>query len=225
MQISTVYEQFDAEVNFSVVYMALPANVTRLKLEPDQVSSMQGHLEVWNTRFRAYKDPSTHTAQTVIDMKEIYDDFFPEIQGIKQQLKNNKAIHLTGEDISKINIHVDAERRHRVPCPTDTPCSEVLSRKHLVAKILTHSSDPEHSSERRLPDDVDKIGRKMVVQANTDPIPTDDKYIRIESVGTAVYDIVFEQGNEGKRAYLKTCYISPTGEEGPFGEHASFIII
>lgn len=225
MKISQEFLHFNNEVNVSVPYMTDALNKTRLKIDDTQATSMTSHLIDWNIFFAKYMDPSEHTEPVVTDLQNLFAVFHPEILGIKQQIKNNKTVVLTGNDYAKISIHKDAEQRSHVPRPTVSPINEVKKQYHLITEIFTHSSAPEHLTETHLPVDVVKIGRKIVITAIDESQPELSKFQPIEAIGVTEYKLTFTPDQVGKRAWLITCYINPTGEEGPYSEVISFIII
>jgi hypothetical protein len=223
MSYSEEFTRFNAEVNVSVPYMLLPANTSRLKLDPAQVASLSNHLTEWNIRFPLYDSPLTHLPETVIDIQNLYGIFHPEIQGIKQQIKKSKSITLIGTDYEAIQIHQDVERRTHVPRPTITPGNEVLHRDPRKVKIFT--LNPHAETEKKLPVDVEKVGHKLAVTSADIQPPPPESYSRIENVGSAIYDIEFQPNQAAMRGWLITCYINPTGEEGPWSDPVDFIIV
>ncbi len=71
-----------------------------------------------------------------------------------------------------------------------------------------------------------KIGRKIAFVKMDDPAkPTSDKYQPLESIGSAVYDIVFESDKFGLKAYLITCFQNARGEAGPESIPLEFLVI
>lgn len=225
MKLSQKLADFRAEVTVSVPYIALAANATRLQVSTTKVNSLNTKLTDYTTKFNLYGSPATHTEQSVIDINTAYDSFHPDIEALKQQLKHNKDIVLTGTDIATINIHVDAPRRKHVPKPTISPVNNAIQHTHLVVTIFTSNPTPPHQTEAKLPDDVSKIGRKLAVVKLDDPVPTDAKYTTLPIIGTTIYDLVFAPEQVNMKAYLITWYINPTGEEGPTSAPYAFDVI
>lgn len=223
MRLSKEYARFNFEINSSVPYIALSGNATRLNISPKQVTSIQEHLIDWNSKYAPYISPNTHTDPVILAVKKAYKIFYSEIQAIKLQLKFNKAITLTSEDYANIRVHKNVTKRSRVPRPVMAPDTEVLYQTHLVAKIFARC--PGHKTKKSLPDDVKKIGRKLVVQAVDLDLPLPAMYQSIESIGSTTFNLIFKYEEKGLQAHLITCYINPTGEEGPYSNPLSFLII
>lgn len=223
MRLSEEYERFNIEINASVPYMVVGVNATRLMLSAAQTTSMQQHLLDWNIKYSLYISPTTHTDPVVMDVKNAYKVFYKEIQAIKLQLKWNKAITLTPMDYTKIGVHKNKPKRKRVPRPKNAPEVEVAMQTHLVCKFFVRN--PKNNTEKKLPEDVHKIGRKMVIQPADLDKPDFMTYQSIESVGRTVFNIIFSPEQHGMKGYLMACYINPTGEEGPYSEPQSFLII
>jgi hypothetical protein len=153
----------------------------------------------------------------------MYHDFHPYIEGVKKQLKANQNITLSGLDIAKINIHVDAAHRTKVPRPTITPGNAVIKFNHLLVTIFSNNPNPPHEKEEKMPVDVRKIGRKLAVLSTGTPVAAD--YHHLEDIGSTIYDVVFAPAQGGATGYLITWYISPTGEAGPESDPLKFQIL
>ena len=223
MKLSQKLADFHTEVNLSVPYVA--ANATRLQVARTKVTSIQNKLTDFNTKYTTYIAPATHTGQSVIDINDAYDVFHPEMQALKQTLKHNKDITLTGADYANIHIHQDASHRNHIPAPTIAPVNTVTKHTHLVTYIFTHEPAATTGTERALPQDVGKIGRKLaVVAANAAP-PADAAYVHINDTGVTHYHLVFDPTQEDMKGYLITWYKSPTGEAGPPSAPLVFTII
>jgi hypothetical protein len=223
MRLSKEYQRFHFEINVSVPYMVAVANATRLQIATSQVTSLQNHLLAWNTKYALYINPETHTDVAILGVKLAYKVFHKEIQAIKLQLKFNKAIELTEEDYAAIGIHKNAKKRYRRPRPVKAPNNSVSLQYHSVTQICTF--DPENPTKKALPEDVFKIGRKMVIQPIDQKPPELKAYQPLESIGKTIYKIIFKEGDENCKAYLMTCYINSTGQEGPYSDPLSFTII
>ncbi|MHB8261514.1 MAG: hypothetical protein ACYDCN_16225 [Bacteroidia bacterium] len=127
---------------------------------------------------------------------------------------SNRDITLTGADYTNIHIHQDAAHRVHIPAPTISPINTVTANKHLVVYFFSHEPAATVSTERSLPTDIGKIGRKLaIVAAGT--TPTDAQYIHINDVGTTHHHLVFDPIQVDMKGFLITWYKSPTGEDGP----------
>ncbi len=222
MKLSQKLADFNTEVNASMPY--INSKAAHLKEDSGQVTQGDNFLSDWNIKYPLYVSPATHTEQSVFDINELYSHFHPFIAGVKQQIKLNKAVTLTGADISTLHIHVDAAHRGHVPRPAFAPANSVIKSTHLVAKIFTNNPNPPHEKETAMPQDVAKIDRKLAVVGSADPAPKPEQYDALETVGYTIYDLVFAPEQEGARAYLITNYENARGEQGPPSVALSFII-
>ncbi len=223
MKLSQKLADFHTEVNASVPYIA--ANATRLQVSGTKVTSIQIGLTDYNNKYNTYITPATHTEQSVKDIHDSYDILHPEMQALKQTLKHNKDITLTGADYSAIQIHEDASRRNHIPAPTEAPVNTITKQTHLVVYFFTHEPAATNATARALPDDVGKIGRKLAVVAATAAPPADAAYVHINDTGSTHYHLTFDPTQEGMKGYLITWYKSPTGEAGPPSAPLVFTII
>ena len=223
MKLSQVFSDFNTEVNESVSY--IDANKVRLKVDPAQATEELTFLTDWNLKYPLYTGALTHNASTVKDIQDLYHLFHPSLSGLKKQMKNNKAVTLTGTDFGKMHIHQDAATRAHIPRPAFAPTNTLLKNTHLVNQIFTSNPNPPHEKETNLPVDVDKIGRSICYTKVGDPAPAPELYHHIESIGATVYDIVSNALNVGMVANMITFYINSTGEEGPASAPISFIVV
>ena len=216
------YVVFDHEIQISIPYILLPTNVTRFGLGTTIVGSITAHFADWNVKFPLYCDPETQTKPAILAMKLLYEEFHPEILKVKKFIKDNPNITLTSKDYTKINIHQDADTRTHIARPTIIPGNNKEDQKGVNIQIFTF--DPAHDTDKKLPVDVAKIGRKIAIVADKDAIPHPDDYKYIEATGSAVWKHVFKSEDLGKKIWITTCFINPTGEEGPWSEPISFMI-
>jgi hypothetical protein len=224
MKLSQKLADFHTEVGVSVPYVA--ANATRLQVSAGMVTTIQNALTDYNLKYTTYITPATHTEQSIIDINASYDVFHVEMQALKQTIKNNKAVTLTGADYTAIAIHEDAAHRGHIPAPTISPINTITDNKHLVVYFFTHEpASTGGVTERALPVDIGKIGRKLAVVAATAAAPADAAYVHINDTGATHYHLVFDATQEGMKGYLITWYKSPTGEAGPESAPLSFPII
>ena len=222
MKLSKILAGFHTEINSSVPYVA--AHATRLQVSTPKVTSIQNGLIDYNLKYGIYANPATHTEQSVTDIHASYDLFHPEMQALKKTLKHNKDITLVGADYSNIHIHQDAARRSHIPAPTTSPINMVTNQTHLVVYIFTHEADSTANTERALPVDTEKIGRKLAVVPVGSAAPTAADYVHLDDVGTSNYHLVFEPTQEGMKGHLITWYKNPRGESGPPSAPLSFTI-
>ncbi|MHB8401032.1 MAG: hypothetical protein ACYDCN_03360 [Bacteroidia bacterium] len=100
----------------------------------------------------------------------------------------------------------------------------VTNQTHLVVYIFSHEADSTANTERALPVDTEKIGRKLaIVAAGT--VPTAADYVHLDDVGTSNYHLVFEPEQEDMKGYLITWYKNPRGESGPPSAPLKFTIV
>lgn len=223
MKLSQKLADFHTEVGVSVPYIA--ANNTRLQVSSNMVTTIQNSLTDYNTKYTTYINPATHTEQSVKDINDAYDLFHPQMQDLKQTLKHNRDITLTGADYNAIHIHQDATHRTHVPAPTIAPINTVTKHTHLMVYFFTHEPAATAGTERALPADIGKIGRKMAIVAATAAAPADGAYVHLNNVGTTHFHLMFDPTQVNMKGYLITWYISPTGEAGPTSPPLVFDII
>lgn len=141
-------------------------------------------------------------------------------------LKANIMITLIAQDYKSLFMHVDAEHRQHVPRPDFAPANTVLKQTHLVTQIFTSNPNPPHEAEKKMPEDVIRISRKIaLVKPGVTTKPEPDAYHHLEPVGSVVYDIIFDAMYVGYTCYLMTCYQNWRGEEGPYSQPRDFIVI
>ena len=75
-----------------------------------------------------------------------------------------------------------------------------------------------------MPVDVAKVGIKIAIMKDKDATPHPDDYKNIEASGSVVWEHVFAPENLGCKIWIITCFINPTGEEGPWSDPLSFMI-
>lgn len=224
MKISQITSDFVSEFNTGVDYLNTSGTATRLQVSAPRVLSLNTDKTNLNAAFDTYKNPLTHTPPVITAMQKQYGIAHPEYQGLKKQLKYNMDIVLLPADISALNIHVDAQHRAKVPAPTIAPNNQVIHQTHLVTQIFTNNPNPPHEKETFMPTDVSKISRKLaIVKPDVVPGPTD--YIHVGSIGSTRYNLIFDDGDVNKIAWLITSYLSPTGESGPESKPVFFTII
>ena len=223
MKLSQKFLDFSAEIAVSVPY--LNTNKVRLGVSDAQITALQDYKSNWGTLMDKYIDPEQHVESVVHDVQTLYTTFHHYLEGVKQQIKNNKTWELTGDDYTSIHIHIDQGHRGHIPRPTVSPANQEIKTSHLVKKIFTSNPQPGKENDVSLPVDVAKIGRKLAVAAATAPAPGPEQYHTLESIGTAIYDLVFAPEQAGAMGYLITYYINSRGEEGPPSEPFSFRII
>src|SRR5207249_3215550 len=122
------------------------------------------------------------TTVIVRDVQRLYKDFYRALKDIKKQIKHNKSVALTGNDYTKLHIHVDQARRAHIPRPEFAPANTVIKTSRLVVKIFTGNPQPSFENETSLPADVAKIGRKLAVVTTTTP-PDAAQYHALENIG------------------------------------------
>ncbi|HEX7414436.1 MAG TPA: hypothetical protein VF411_10380 [Bacteroidia bacterium] len=223
MKLSQKLADFHTEIGVSVPYLV--SNGTRLQVATAMETTIQNGLTDFNGKYNIYIAPATHTEQSITDINTSYDLLHPIMQSLKQTLKHNKAITLTGADYSAIHIHQDAAHRVHVPKPTISPINTVTNTKHLVVYFFSHEPAATAATERALPVDIGKIGRKLAIVANGAAAPADKDYVHLDDIGNSKYHLVFDPTQVNMKGYLITWYKSPTGEAGPASPPLPFDII
>jgi len=222
MPIAQLYILFDLYLQDACPYLLLSANVTRFQLLTACVTSITGRFASWNTTFPLYQSPATRTPEVILEMQMLYDEFFPQMQGIKMFVKYNPNITLTATDYTTLDIHKDADHRTHIARPTIIPGNMQEEQKNVNIRIYTY--DPAHIKDKKMPVGVEKIGRKIAIMADKDITPHPDDYKSIEASGSVVWKYVFKPEDLGKKVWIITCFINHTGEEGPWSEPLSFMI-
>jgi len=210
MKLSNKILNFHVFINNAVPYLVLPANALRLRITAQQISDLQAFLVSWNAAYPVYATPATHTTASV-DEK------------VKQQLKHDTAVTLTGTDLSTLDIHQDAARRAAIPVPTIAPS---ISLRMVIHSLMSFFAfDPAHPHDRKKPVDVAKVGIKIAVVKATDPAPTADMYLHHDPTGTTSFDLFFTADQAGMIAYVICFYMNSEGEPGPDSLPLANIII
>ncbi|MHB8261292.1 MAG: hypothetical protein ACYDCN_08890 [Bacteroidia bacterium] len=225
MKLSQKLADFHTEINVSVPYIV--ANAPRLHVTTGTISTVttiQNGETDFNLKYDTYITPATHTEQAITDINTSYDTLHPIMQGLKQTLKHNKSITLTGADYTNIHIHQDAAHRGHIPAPIISPINTVTEIKHLVVYLFSHEpASTGGVTQRALPTDIGKIGRKLaIVAAGT--VPTAAQYVHINDIGSTHYHLVFDPIQVDMKGFLITWYKSPTGEDGPPSPPLEFTI-
>ena len=128
-------------------------------------------------------------------------------------LKGNKLVELTGPDIANIHIHVNQAHRTHIPRPNFAPANQLIKSTHLVNRIFTSNPQPSFENDTKLPEDVQKVGRKIAVMfpnpgpipgGGPQPTPNPEQYLHLENIGSTTFDLVFAPEQEGAIGYLIT---------------------
>lgn len=215
------FSNFDAEMIISVPYINTGGNAARLGIPPGTVTSMLSNKALWDPLYLAWKDPLTKV-ESQKDLQDLYDIFFKQMEDNKAMLKANEAITLTGTDILRLFIHVDAARRHYVEVPNIAPVNACSNYAVGVNKIYTGNPTVGHTTDKHLPDDVVKIGRATCYVPHYQPAPTRDQYTNISSVGSTSYDLLVSAANRHMVCYIITWYINNRGDNGPESDPFNF---
>ena len=170
MKLDQKLSDLHADSQVSVSYLHSEGVSLRLNVSDTLLESIDGHKTANDTKYDIYKNPLTHTAQSIIDAHQTYDVFHTEMEALKKQLKSNMDIELTGADIIALYIHQDETPRHKVPAPKFSPKNIVTKQTHLVTRIFTINPTDGHQTEKHKPSGVAKVGRKLAkVVASSEP--------------------------------------------------------
>ncbi len=218
---SQLFSNFDAEMTVFVGHINAAGNATRLQVSPAKVLSLNNKKLLWDPLYLKYKDPLTK-AESQKDLEDLFALFNKEIEALKEQLKANSDITLTGTDILRLFIHVDAERRHYVEVPNIAPVNSCIKYAVGDNKIYVGNPTEGHTNDRHLPDDVVKIGRAIVYINHYLPITARNTFTEISSVGSTTFDILVAPENRHKVGYIITWYINNRGDKGPESDPEPF---
>jgi hypothetical protein len=210
---SQLFSNFDAEMGVSLGYLNSGGNALRLGVSTTKMAYFNGQKALWDPLYLAYKDPLTKE-ETQKDIEDLFKTFNQDMEDNKETLKSNTDITLTGTDILKLFIHIDAARRNYVAVPNIAPVNSCTKYAVGVNKVYAGNPTEGHITDKHLPDDVAKIGRAIAYVPHYQPAPTRDKYTTISSVGSTSFDILVATINRHMVCYIITWYINNRGDFG-----------
>jgi len=219
--IGTKVNGFNTWIHPFVAYVI--ANMLHLRVAATQAATLGTDLTDWDTKFGIYSNILTQTHGSIGDINTDYDEFHHETNLLRQQIKNDVNVILSGDDRVALDIPEDPSPRGHVPPSATGPVNTQLRATHLQAEIFTSNPVAGHETEKALPEGVVKIGRKIAYVLPGAPIPT--VYGGLPSVGSTVFHLLFTEDQKNMVAYIITWYINNRGEEGPPSPPYPFTII
>ena len=127
------YFRFDSGLKTMTLYLA--EHFARLEVSQAQVQAITAFREKWLPLYKKYSTPLTHTRAAVGDMRTIYAEGTKLMRGLRQQIKHNARVQLSGEDIVALQIHIDNRHRkraqHITSAPSVTEVGMQSSRKNI----------------------------------------------------------------------------------------------
>jgi hypothetical protein len=201
-------------------------NATRLGISAGQVTTLTGYLTTWTTTFAAYVNPLTHGKITIGEINVLFGTVFKFTSSMKQQIKNNSSVSLSETDYAVLDIHKDAIPRKSINTPQQESGNSLRKSTHLANVFDTF--DIDNPTKRGKPDDVAKVGVKLLARAigvPPLPFPVDADLVRMPNSGSMKLTLNFLAAQVGFEAFLSTCFINEKGEEGTWSEIFPFTII
>lgn len=190
----------------------------------DQNTAIIADLALWTTALTAHKTAATHNTITIEAMRMQYAISNKLVADLRQQIKRS-TVELPAADYENLGIHSDKTTRTPAPIPMVSPTNTLLASNHLVNRISTAESNQGDENHRSKPLGVQRVGRKiaLVAQGATAPVAAD--YHAIDSVGSIIFDIVFNPLEVDMNCYLITWYINSRGEAEPESPPLMFIVV
>ncbi len=204
-----------------VAYVA--ANNTRLAISAAMVTSLNNMWTAWQNKFDLYTDPATHGPGSISDINGLFNTNFIYTEGVKNVLRNNPLVTLTGDDRVSLDIPAEKAPRGHVPTPDIRPGVALISKSALMMKLFIFN--PENPASKAKVKDVFSIGYKMVIVAagGTPPNPRD--YVNQIPEKKTIFELFFITGHVGSTLYIIPYYLNNRNEPGPDGEPFSVVII
>jgi hypothetical protein len=199
------------------------ANDVRLRASTAELGKLNTLVTDWNATFLKYVNTAQHTEGVVYDMQQLYDKVPPFLEKIRERIRNDVSVELTGADYASLGIK---QRRHkRVHVEVYKTAPLVSASGHMHLSVLFTITDPANLKRRRKPDDVRCIGFKMaIVDANVES-PKASDYKTLNPKGTTRYRHIFSPEDVGKKVFLIAYYMNNRGEAGVESKPASTFII
>src|ERR1035437_266340 len=201
--------QYNTWVNPFGAYVI--ANMLRLRVLVSQTDALAIDLTDWDTKFGVYSHIATQTHGSIGDINTKYDYLHHETNLIRQQIKNDPNVILTGTDRTVLDIPEDPTPRGHVLPSVTGPVNTQLRATHLQSEIFTSNPVAGHETEKALPEGVVKIGRKLAVVKMGDLLPAANLYNGLPSVGSTVFHLLFREEQTNMQAYIITWYINNRG--------------
>ena len=219
MAVRKKYADWNAALNIFADYAV--ANGLDYQFSQAQIDEVNAERVNWNTAWANAQDAANRTPVII----EILDRRYEETDGIvrfhRMRLKFS-GLNLPAEAIAAFGVHVDAERRTKLPTIDFAGVNDVESIMHLHTRIYTH--DPRQGSERhyRKPDDVASIIHYTAYTAPGGPQPERAAYgAGVTITGRTIFTINHAPDTVGQVCWLITAYHNSSGN-GPESEPISF---
>ena len=216
------YADFDGYLKTMPPYLA--EHFARLDVSQAQLQAINAYREKWLPIYARYREPDTHTRAAVGDMRTIYAEGTKLMRGLRQQIKHNARVQLTGEDQTALQIHIDRRTHKHAQHITSAPTIVEVGINHRKNIFRVRYIGNECEMYGRLP----KSNRLMIRIAHVAPDaapPADNQYGEVKSSGSAT--ITLNPPNDvkrGARGFITVCYVNTLGQMSPWSAPLEFII-
>jgi len=210
-------------------YLNTGTNAARLGILAPQLLVLNNMLAAWTIKFNLYMDPGTHGEITTNDINNLYTIDFRYTEDTKKQIKNTVGLVLSGADRKYTGIKEEAVRRNNIPAPKQKIGVVLSGSSHLSNTF--NAFDLDNPTKRGKPDDVAKIGVKMLTRPVPDPSlppppkPTLDDLNTMPSSGAMKIVQSFTDLQVGMEGFFAVCFMNEKGEEGVWSEIIPFKVI
>ena len=216
------YYRFDSGLKTMTLYLA--EHFARLEVSQAQVQAITAFREKWLPLYKKYSTPLTHTRAAVGDMRTIYAEGTKLMRGLRQQIKHNARVQLTGEDQTALQIHIDRRTHKHAQHITSAPTIVEVGINHRKNIFRVRYIGNECEMYGRLP----KSNRLMIRIAHVAPDaapPADNQYGEVKSSGSATITLnPPDDVKRGARGFITVCYVNTLGQMSPWSTPLEFII-
>lgn len=222
--VSKRYSDFDAAIKMAVKYLGQADNVTRLGLNQTIYEEFVERLDEWSKLLAEYKDTATRTTQITNTIRTVYYNFTSRYNHLKRSVKNNIIVALTDADYTNLSLHRD-QKQHQIKPPTEVPLLTKLKTEHLYDQFEISGARVGAFKRRGLPKEVDGANIYYFIAADArHDRPAAAVYQILKRTSAATFRVEFKAADEGKRVFMKVCYVNRKSQEGPFSEVLDFVI-
>ena len=206
-----------------VPYCQDPINVTRFGISPDQAASLQDESKTFFFNFDLYVDPNSYSTPVVNDTNTSYLACFQVSESIKNQIKSNTTIKLSGVERWILDIPVPVPHRSHVKVPDIEPAVVCVLKASLLMKFIAFN--PTNPFKKGKPTDVSSIGIKIAYTDAGAPPPNLKDYITQIPEKNIEFEMLFTSDQVGKTLYIICYYLNNRNEAGKDGLPYSVTII
>ena len=198
------------------------AHATELMISTEQKDALSDNVDDWDDKFTAYTTPSTHNTASVSDINTAYEMYAPIAETVKIQIRDNRAIDLTGDALVNLNIKAVDRNPSRIQPPNYAPSIGLVSVGSLTVNLFVF--DPTHTGSKAKPPGAKFIGSKVAFTGIDAPAPALSEYSTRVPEGKTTFPILYSSDKVGKKMWIICWYMSPTGKPGPVSEAFSVVL-